>query len=116
MVVTRSKSKKDVYDQDYTEISIKENREAPNSRKSFDDSSSIVLLVLLYLLQGVPLGLAMGSLPFILKSKLNYSQLALLSLSQYPYSLKVLKTSTVSIELHHFTSTVSIELHHFTTL
>ncbi|KAJ3335307.1 hypothetical protein HDU91_002244 [Kappamyces sp. JEL0680] len=31
----------------------------------------------------------MGSLPYVLKSKLNYSQLALLSLTSYPYSLKL---------------------------
>ena len=57
--------------------------------KSLGDNSAIILLVVLYLLQGVPLGLAMGSLPYILKSKLSFSELAMLSLSQYPYSLKV---------------------------
>ncbi|KAJ3201019.1 hypothetical protein HDU82_008429 [Entophlyctis luteolus] len=48
-----------------------------------------VLLVALYLLQGVPLGLVMGSVPFLLKSKLSFSDIALFSLSSYPYSLKV---------------------------
>ncbi|KAJ3348168.1 hypothetical protein HDU83_001530 [Entophlyctis luteolus] len=47
-----------------------------------------VLLVALYLLQGVPLGLVMGSVPFLLKSKLSFSDIALFSLSSYPYSLK----------------------------
>jgi hypothetical protein len=42
------------------------------------------------LLQGVPLGLAFGSIPFLLKSKLSYADLALFSLSSYPYSLKLL--------------------------
>lgn len=55
-----------------------------------DDFGSIALLVLLYLLQGVPLGLSMGSIPFLLKSKLNFGDLALFSLSAYPYSLKLL--------------------------
>lgn len=41
-------------------------------------------------LQGVPIGLTFGTLPFLLKPKLSYSQLALLSLSTYPYSLKLL--------------------------
>ncbi|KAI8900900.1 acetyl-coenzyme A transporter 1-domain-containing protein [Globomyces pollinis-pini] len=54
------------------------------------DMGNIILLVILYLLQGVPLGLSFGSIPYILKSKLNYSDLALFSLSSYPYSLKLL--------------------------
>ena len=54
------------------------------------DFSSIVLLVILYLLQGVPLGLTMGSIPFLLKSRLSYSDLALFSLASYPYSLKLI--------------------------
>ena len=53
------------------------------------DFVAIVLLVVLYLLQGVPLGLALGSVPYLLKSKLNYSDMALFSLSAYPYSLKL---------------------------
>eukprot|EP00842_Homolaphlyctis_polyrhiza_P002586 jgi/Hompol1/3328/HPOL_003202-RA len=52
------------------------------------DFGNIVLLVVLYMLQGVPLGLSMGSVPFLLKSKLSFSDLALFSLSSYPYSLK----------------------------
>ncbi|KAJ3256946.1 hypothetical protein HK103_005064 [Boothiomyces macroporosus] len=54
------------------------------------DINNIILLVILYLLQGVPLGLSFGSVPYLLKSKLNYSDLALFSLSSYPYSLKLL--------------------------
>ncbi|KAJ3415066.1 hypothetical protein HDV05_005592 [Chytridiales sp. JEL 0842] len=42
------------------------------------------------LLQGVPLGLTFGSVPFLLKSKLSFSDIALFSLSSYPYSLKLL--------------------------
>ncbi|KZS90306.1 hypothetical protein SISNIDRAFT_551622 [Sistotremastrum niveocremeum HHB9708] len=36
------------------------------------------------------MGLAMGSMPFILKTNLSFSQLAFFSLSTYPYSLKLL--------------------------
>lgn len=54
-----------------------------------NDFGAIILLVILYLLQGVPLGLALGSVPYLLKSKLNYSDMALFSLSAYPYSLKL---------------------------
>ncbi|KAL2914411.1 hypothetical protein HK105_205978 [Polyrhizophydium stewartii] len=61
-------------------------RRVPLSR----DYGNIALLALLYLLQGVPLGLSMGSVPFLLKAKLGYGDLALFSLSSYPYSLKLL--------------------------
>ncbi|KAG6812057.1 hypothetical protein H0H92_004588 [Tricholoma furcatifolium] len=47
-------------------------------------------MVLLYLIQGVPLGLALGSVPFLLREHLSYSQLATFSLASYPYSLKLL--------------------------
>ncbi|KNZ78133.1 hypothetical protein J132_01658 [Termitomyces sp. J132] len=43
-----------------------------------------------YLIQGVPLGLALGSIPFLLREHLSYSQLATFSLASYPYSLKLL--------------------------
>ncbi|KAI9142650.1 MFS general substrate transporter [Paraphysoderma sedebokerense] len=66
------------------------------------DSSNIILLVLLYLLQGVPFGLAFGTLPFLLKSKLSYSDMAVFSFSGYPYSLKLLWSPIVdSLYLNH---------------
>ncbi|KAI0932743.1 hypothetical protein AcW1_000228 [Taiwanofungus camphoratus] len=54
------------------------------------DKRAIILLIILYLIQGFPLGLASGSIPFILREHLSYSQLAIFSLSGYPYSLKLL--------------------------
>ncbi|RIB10760.1 acetyl-coenzyme A transporter 1 [Gigaspora rosea] len=54
------------------------------------DLQNVCLLVILYLLQGIPVGLAFGSIPFLLKSKLSYSQLGIFSLATYPYSLKLL--------------------------
>ncbi|KAI9206634.1 acetyl-coenzyme A transporter 1-domain-containing protein [Polychytrium aggregatum] len=54
------------------------------------DLGKFILLVLLYTLQGVPLGLVFGSIPFLLKSKLSFSEIAIFSLSSYPYSLKLL--------------------------
>ena len=35
------------------------------------------------------LGLALGSIPFILREHLSYSELAVFSLAGYPYSLKL---------------------------
>lgn len=73
------------------------------------DWNSIVLLVILCnilqtfallatadcledMLQGVPLGLALGSLPYLLKanSNLSYAAMGVFSFAQYPYSLKLL--------------------------
>ncbi|KAI8983349.1 MFS general substrate transporter [Trametes punicea] len=54
------------------------------------DKHAIVLLIILYLIQGFPLGLALGSVPFILREHLSYSELAVFSLAGYPYSLKLL--------------------------
>ena len=56
------------------------------------DRRNFLLLVLLYFLQGIPMGLAGGSVPFLLKKKssLSYSQLGVFSLASYPYSLKLL--------------------------
>ncbi|KAJ1658431.1 hypothetical protein IWQ61_002319, partial [Dispira simplex] len=62
----------------------------PKTETNFcKDWLNIVLLIVLYLLQGVPVGLAFGSIPFLLKAKLSYAQIALFSLASYPYSLKL---------------------------
>lgn len=42
------------------------------------------------LLQGIPVGLAFGSIPFLLRAKLSYSQIGIFTLCTYPYSLKLL--------------------------
>jgi hypothetical protein len=54
------------------------------------DRKNFMLLVLLYFLQGIPMGLATGSVPFLLKSHLSYAQIGIYSLASYPYSLKLL--------------------------
>ncbi|KAG0250317.1 hypothetical protein BG011_008492 [Mortierella polycephala] len=54
------------------------------------DTWNFVLLVILYLLQGIPVGLTFGSIPFLLKAKMSYSQIAIFSLAHYPYSMKFL--------------------------
>ncbi|CAK7891447.1 hypothetical protein CAAN1_01S05160 [[Candida] anglica] len=64
----------------------------PSSSNSLPakDRKAFIVLVILYLLQGVPVGLAFGSIPFLLKAKLSYSQVGIFSLAAYPYSLKLL--------------------------
>ena len=53
------------------------------------DQRNFLLLVLLYFLQGIPMGLAMGSVPFLLKNHMSYGQIGTFSLASYPYSLKL---------------------------
>lgn len=54
------------------------------------DQRNFGLLVLLYFLQGVPMGLALGSVPFLLKNHMSYTEIGVFSLASYPYSLKLL--------------------------
>lgn len=54
------------------------------------DQRNFLLLVLLYFLQGIPMGLAHGSVPFLLKNNVSYSAIGVFSLAAYPYSLKLL--------------------------
>ncbi|KAI5846524.1 acetyl-coenzyme A transporter 1-domain-containing protein [Morchella snyderi] len=57
---------------------------------SLADQRNFALLVMLYFLQGVPMGLAMGSVPFLLKHKLSYGEIGVFTLASYPYSMKLL--------------------------
>ncbi|KTW31294.1 uncharacterized protein T551_01366 [Pneumocystis jirovecii RU7] len=61
-----------------------------DSEKQAPNSLSIVLLIFLYLLQGIPLGLVMGSLPYLLQPHISFTSLGFFSLTSYPYSLKLL--------------------------
>lgn len=54
------------------------------------DRYSIVLLIALYAAQGLPMGLAFGSVPFLLKERgSSYADLAHFSFASLPYSLKL---------------------------
>ena len=60
----------------------------PSDLKS--DRGSIALLILLYVLQGIPLGLA-GSIPYLLQSRnVNYKEQAIFSFVYWPFSIKLL--------------------------
>jgi MFS transporter, PAT family, solute carrier family 33 (acetyl-CoA transportor), member 1 len=67
----------------------------PSGGLTPSDQKAMVLLVALYLLQGIPVGLAFGSIPFLLSTKLSYSQIGIFSLCTYPYSLKLLWSPVV---------------------
>lgn len=57
------------------------------------DLPQFYLLIMLYLVQGIPVGLAFGTVPFLLKSmakETSFTSLGIFSMATYPYSLKIL--------------------------
>lgn len=60
------------------------------------DLPSIMLLLVLYTLQGIPMGLS-GSIPFLLLEKVSYSEQAIFSLVSIPFSMKLLWAPLVRI-------------------
>lgn len=46
-------------------------------------------------IQGVPLGLTFGSVPFMLQSSSSYTDIGVFSFASYPYSLKLLWSPVV---------------------
>ncbi|CAI4055853.1 hypothetical protein SKDZ_02G3250 [Saccharomyces kudriavzevii ZP591] len=57
------------------------------------DLPQFYLLIMLYLAQGIPVGLAFGTVPFLLKSlakETSFASLGIFSMATYPYSLKIL--------------------------
>ncbi|DBB18433.1 TPA: hypothetical protein ACH3X3_000077 [Trebouxia sp. C0006] len=61
-----------------------------HDRTLLQDTPNMLVLVLLYMMQGVPLGLTMGAMPFLLQSKASYTQIGIFSVASYPYSFKLL--------------------------
>lgn len=60
-----------------------------NDDDEVNDWPSMLLLLLLYTLQGIPMGLS-SSIPFILQEKVGYGDQATFSLVSWPFSLKLL--------------------------
>lgn len=52
------------------------------------DLNSIVLLLVLYTIQGIPMGLR-GAIPIFIYDRISYTQLGLLAFSSIPFSLKI---------------------------
>jgi PAT family acetyl-CoA transporter-like MFS transporter 1 len=63
--------------------------EKMETKMSSSDRASIAILLFLYVLQGIPLGLA-GSIPLLLAKKVGYKQQAMFSFVYWPYSVKLL--------------------------
>ncbi|KAJ3291926.1 hypothetical protein HDU79_001908 [Rhizoclosmatium sp. JEL0117] len=88
-------------------VEAKEPKRKP--REITDELGDFILLIFLYLLQGIPMGLIFGSVPFLLKAKLSYSDIALFSLSSYPYSLKAITGVFLLVLARSIDHYVSIE-------
>ncbi|KAG0006453.1 hypothetical protein BGZ65_007859 [Modicella reniformis] len=69
---------------------VNEDKDSVTTPMTPRDTRNFALLVVLYLLQGVPVGLAFGSVPFLLKAKMSYTQIGIFTFAQYPYSMKFL--------------------------
>ncbi|KAL6784386.1 hypothetical protein ACKKBF_B01590 [Auxenochlorella protothecoides x Auxenochlorella symbiontica] len=67
-------------------------KEGPSLRSEW---SSVLVLVVLYALQGVPLGLSMGSMPFLMQARMSYTAIGIFSFAAYPYSFKLLWSPVV---------------------
>jgi phage-related holin len=52
-------------------------------------AANVLLLVLLYAIQGIPLGLSLGSVPFLLRNVASYTDVGIFTFASYPYSLKL---------------------------
>lgn len=78
-----------------------ENRSMWESLKG--DRKSVALLIFLYVLQGIPLGLA-GSIPYLFSSRhVHYQDQAIFSFVYWPFSVKLLWAPIVdSLYLHRF--------------
>ncbi|XP_015905185.1 acetyl-coenzyme A transporter 1 [Parasteatoda tepidariorum] len=57
---------------------------------SKDDKSTIIILLILYTLQGIPIGLAMSIALLLQKKNVTYKEQAMFSIVGWPYSLKLL--------------------------
>lgn len=65
----------------------------PTRQLAKHDYKPLALLIALYFLQGIPVGLAFGTIPFLLKSTVKdttFTQLGFFAMATYPYSLKIL--------------------------
>lgn len=64
-----------------------------NNKLARHDLPQFFLLVALYFVQGIPVGLAFGTVPFLLKSMAkdtSFTSLGIFSIATYPYSMKIL--------------------------
>jgi hypothetical protein len=54
----------------------------------YDDFRNMFLLVVLYMFQGLPMGLFLQSIPVIFKKYLSYQEVGVIMMATMPYSFK----------------------------
>jgi MFS transporter, PAT family, solute carrier family 33 (acetyl-CoA transportor), member 1 len=67
-----------------------------------EDMPNLLLLVLLYTFQGLPMGLFLSSIPLLFKKYLSYQEIGVVSMATMPYSFKVFWSPIV--ELYYWPS------------
>eukprot|EP00871_Galdieria_phlegrea_P001239 jgi/Galph1/2115/GphlegSOOS_G782.1 len=72
------------------DLDIDDGKDLKRNSSLTKELTSLALLTSLYFLQGLPMGLMVGSIPFMLQEKASYTQIGVFSLATYPYSLKLL--------------------------
>lgn len=68
----------------------RENHEDPKEGNLLADAHRLVLLVVLYTMQGFPMGFVFGSIPFLLKASVGFNSIGVFSFAGWPYSIKLL--------------------------
>lgn len=66
----------------------------------WDEAGNAIFLIILYCLQGVPLGLSMGSMPFLLQAHSSFTDIGIFGMAAYPYSCKLLWSPLVDSIFH----------------
>ena len=69
---------------------MKDQKKSQIENNENDDWKKMILLIFLYTIQGVPLGLSFGSIPFLLQKNISKTEIGIFSLTNYPYALKLL--------------------------
>ena len=80
----------------------KKDTDEENNRLFVKEIPKMILLVLLYSLQGLPLGFFLSTVPILFKKYLTYNEIGVIMMCTIPFSFKVLWSPFV--EFYHFES------------
>jgi PAT family acetyl-CoA transporter-like MFS transporter 1 len=87
------KSSKDKVDPLQTEVETLDGKKVTLR----EDMPNLILLVILYTFQGLPMGMFLQSVPLLFKKYLTYQELGIIALCTMPYSFKVLWSPIVEL-------------------
>ncbi|XP_067124109.1 acetyl-coenzyme A transporter 1 [Centruroides vittatus] len=86
----RKRRSDDVPETSSTYLIARDENEADMDDWSVGDRQNIILLLILYVLQGIPLGLG-GSIPLVLQNRnISYKEQAMFSFAHWPFSIKLI--------------------------